>query len=749
MTITVPSAAQEYPIFLPNRGPVLDKPKELLNDVVHPYSRNMELYNENIQGRLGVGKLVNTALSGAIVSQPRLKLVNGAGTKFQLFCTPKDIYSLDTANSRFDILTPIYSVGQVKVTQNSAVVRGGLDVDDCDDDGVAWADGTAGADCTPSRVTSSPQEGSAYVRLTVGADATTELLAYHDKAIGDLTAYDSIGFWIRSSVNTNAGDLVFNIDDTAACASPLEAIDIPALTANTWTWVNLTIATPANLTAVASIGITQAVDIGACTIDLDGIVAGDWAGQLGAGDYFKIGSTGINTDATWYEISSVDSDTQITLTAVYAEADADQQTYAARQIFTGDATDWWSWDQFADGSLGDVVIMTNGVDTPVYWPGTGQVVLMTGLPTNFVTAKYVDVVFGRVVFLNCVFGANAKQTIVNSAPADLTSWDDTDTRDLADEPSEITGTAFFNNYHVVFKEDTAYIGRFVGGDEVISYDKASECKGCRSAQSVVEHNNFLAYYGKDKKFHRWNLLQDDIITEMIFPETMNFDPNYDAYVHGHDIARKNQIRWFCPHGDTTQNNYIVVYDYEKLDVKVWDCSHDDALASMGNYFISSDVYADDPTFGALYADETPGYADDSSLLQDSEIFLYGGYDGYVRLCDSGVTDDGNDINYLLRFKRINFRLPQRLKRLRSQIWWLEAAATGSVTIKMRLDNSGSYYGTTKTISLAPDSDEEVVKRSITWDLQAFDFQPEISSTVFFALVGFLNYFYPKGFRRGS
>ena len=79
------------------------------------------------------------------------------------FCTPKDIYSLDYANSRFDILTPTYEVGQIKLVNGSAAVYGGLDVDDCDDDGVAWADGSGG-DVTPARETSDKKDGTASVK---------------------------------------------------------------------------------------------------------------------------------------------------------------------------------------------------------------------------------------------------------------------------------------------------------------------------------------------------------------------------------------------------------------------------------------------------------------------------------------------------------------------------------------------------------------------------------------------------------
>jgi hypothetical protein len=707
----------------------------------------MEIYNEMLQGRAGLSQFLATALSGYILSMPRLKTFNE--TRYNLFCTPKDIYSLDYAQSRFDILTPVYTVGQVKVTNGSAIVYGGLSVDTCDTDPVAWADGSVG-DVTPSRVTTSPQEGTAFVRLTVAAGAGVELLAYHDISSVNLSAYDSIGFWIRSSVATNAGDFQFVVDNTAACASPLETIDIPALSANTWTWVNLAFVTPGNLTAVVSIGIKQAVDKGACTIDLDGIVVGDWSDKLGVGDYFKIGSTGIHTGATWYEILTVDSDTKITLAAVYAGSSADQQTYAVRLIFQGSNTDIWDWEQFFDSTLGEIVIMTNGVDTPVYWDGSSQAVALTGLATGFTAAKYVDVYKDRVIFLYTTEGgADQPQRERWSEVGNAISWLDIDFHDFVDEPTFITGTARLSGYHIVFKENNAYVGRHIGGTDVFDYDLGSECQGCRARFSIVEHKDFVAYYGADKKFHKWNLLQDEIISEQIFSETNSFDPNTDGTIQGAQLLGKSQIRWFCPYGDTDKHNYCLVWDYsikDRFDLKVWEYEDADATACFGVFILTSDVYADDAVFGNLYADQTLGYADDVSLLSSAGILLYGGYDGIVRIADSGINDDGATYTRLVRFKRFNFNMPDRRKRLEGQRWWLEPQSTGDVTIKLRLDDSTDYNATTKTISLvAEDNSKEVIKMNVRWNKHAVNFQPEISSTDHFGVLGFENYVFPKGY----
>lgn len=106
---------------------------------------------------------------------------------------------------------------------------------------------------------------------TVGVGATTILMS--EVISVDLSTYDALVLWIRSSVNTSAGDLRILLDNTALCASPLEDLQVPALTANAWTRILLKFATPANLTAIISIGLKQQVDLADGTFDVDDVQA--------------------------------------------------------------------------------------------------------------------------------------------------------------------------------------------------------------------------------------------------------------------------------------------------------------------------------------------------------------------------------------------------------------------------------------------------------------------------------------------
>jgi len=79
-----------------------------------------------------------------------------------------------------------------------------------------------------------PKEGGASAVLTVAAGFTTGLVAY----VGLGAPVDILGNWsaglcIESSASLPAGTLQLVLDDTAGCGSPLETLDIGALSADT------------------------------------------------------------------------------------------------------------------------------------------------------------------------------------------------------------------------------------------------------------------------------------------------------------------------------------------------------------------------------------------------------------------------------------------------------------------------------------------------------------------------------------
>lgn len=589
---------QTVPTFLPNKGIVLDKPEEMLLEQFSPYSRNMEFYNELIQGRLGLTKFDTKQLNGRVMLIDQYWHFDYSW--WLMVATTKDIYAYDFSNSRFDILTPIYNTGTIEIH------------------------------------------------------------------VGD-----------PKVVHGSGGML--------------------------------------------------------------------WATNLKAGDWIKIGSGSIHTGSTWYEIDTVDSNTQVTL-KTNGPTTAGGSAYVARQTFIGSDMEYWNSVSFQDKNLGPVWLALNG-SSFVYWTGTGQVAAVTGLPTGFTSAKYISRFKDRVMVAWTVEGGqNQPMRERWSDVADCLSWQDVDLHDFVDEDTWIMGLANFNDYHVVFKEYEAYIGRFVGDPYTFDFEKSTTCVGCFAAQSIIQKKDALYYFGRDLQFHKWNLLSDQSISLPLFPETKDFDPRGLEWIYGWDNVAKHQIRWFCPTAGATYNDYTVTYDYENNILQVWEYEAAQACNCMGEYLNVEDLYVDDPDWGERYVDEEEGYWDDRKFLTNAAIVIYGGYDGYIRTADSSYLDDGAEYTKTFRSVKMNYGMPQWFKRLWKQEYWLEADTTGDITIKMRKDDDTAWSLDTKTVSLISTT-KDIVKKMVTWDKQAFDFQIEISSQNRFALLGWYSYIFKKRMRK--
>ncbi|RUS42271.1 hypothetical protein [Cohnella sp. AR92] len=142
-------------------------------------------------------------------------------------------------------------------------------IEDCED---PW-DESVNANVTGSIDTADKKAGNASVKLVVAAAAAANtILATEVIPATDISQGTLVRLWIKSSVATNAGDLQLLLDNTAACASPVYALSVPALSANEWKRVEMPYdGTVAGSAAIISIGLKYVVDIGACTIWLDDV----------------------------------------------------------------------------------------------------------------------------------------------------------------------------------------------------------------------------------------------------------------------------------------------------------------------------------------------------------------------------------------------------------------------------------------------------------------------------------------------
>ena len=134
-------------------------------------------------------------------------------------------------------------------------------------------DETVDSDFTVSVDTEDYKRGSAANKFVIAAGASAGDIATDSITSVNLAKYDFIEFWIRSTVATSAGNLKILLDDSASCASPIETLNVPALTASTWKYCRVALSNPHTDTAIISVGLEYDSDLGACTVHLDDIKA--------------------------------------------------------------------------------------------------------------------------------------------------------------------------------------------------------------------------------------------------------------------------------------------------------------------------------------------------------------------------------------------------------------------------------------------------------------------------------------------
>jgi len=153
----------------------------------------------------------------------------------------------------------------VTIPASTAVV-----IEDCED---AWNE-QAVADVTATADSGTKQVGSNSAKFAIGANvAAGTIIGSESISSTNLSPYTHIYAWVYSSVALDAGDMQLLLDNTANCASPLEIINIPAITATTWTRVRVPLASPDSDLAIISIGLKMVVDKGAFDFYIDDVNA--------------------------------------------------------------------------------------------------------------------------------------------------------------------------------------------------------------------------------------------------------------------------------------------------------------------------------------------------------------------------------------------------------------------------------------------------------------------------------------------
>ena len=171
----------------------------------------------------------------------------------------------DGKQSRFDIPSNISMISKIEYRHKVSFTR----IHACG----STFDEKTDSDFTQSLDTNDKKQGVQSLKMVIAAGAAAGDFVTDSITSKNISGYDTIEMWVKSTVATSAGNLKLLLDDTASCGSPLETLSIPALSADTWTFVRMSLANPETDTAIISVGLEYDADLGACTVWIDDIVA--------------------------------------------------------------------------------------------------------------------------------------------------------------------------------------------------------------------------------------------------------------------------------------------------------------------------------------------------------------------------------------------------------------------------------------------------------------------------------------------
>ena len=171
----------------------------------------------------------------------------------------------DGHQTRYDIPSNISMISKVEYRHKVSSTR----IHAC----ASTFDEATDGDFTQALDTKDRKQGTQSLKLTIAVGASAGDFVSDSITSKDISGYDTIEMWVKSTVATSAGNLKLLLDDSASCASPIETLSIPALSADTWTFVRMTLANPETDTAIISVGLEYDSDLGACTVWIDDIVA--------------------------------------------------------------------------------------------------------------------------------------------------------------------------------------------------------------------------------------------------------------------------------------------------------------------------------------------------------------------------------------------------------------------------------------------------------------------------------------------
>lgn len=467
--------------------------------------------------------------------------------------------------------------------------------------------------------------------------------------------------------------------------------------------------------------------LGDATVSFGG---GASTANLKSGDYITIGTT-YSSDDKWYEILSITNDTELELTEDYAEANSGAVAYKARQTYAGTDTDYWSCVTFEN----QFYATNNGIGVVQEWPGTNQMVDITGLTDKY---KYLYVFERHLLAINET-NTPLPQEIASSDLGNAAVWGSGDgTLFYVDSSYQLTGAALVKGFLTIFTEKEIFRAWYVGGTLIYNNEKVVSGVGCSAPRSIVEGTGIVGcyFYSNDNKFRHYTGFSWDSISDNMLPTTASFHPTYEPNIQGLFVWEYNHIIWACPSSESSGYlDRLLVYDLDP-GINQWaECEVD--ISCLGA-FLSETTYTWATLPFASWDDWNWPRWDSRFEIANSPFVLAGGYDGYTwRL---NFSDMDNAVEYNSYFRLVTDLMNKGGLHYRKRILELQVfvkyRSGKTLAIKVGRDDSGLSNCGSGSIALdGSASVGKVLRVVLPCDDSGHWFDYEFSSTGFYQFLG--------------
>ncbi|MBW1996364.1 MAG: hypothetical protein JRJ29_00225, partial [Deltaproteobacteria bacterium] len=129
------------------------------------------------------------------------------------------------------------------------------------------------------------------------------------------------------------------------------------------------------------------------------------------------------------------------------------------------------------------IILTNGVDNPVYWAGSGNLSALGGSPPK---GKCISAFGGHVFISNLINDYTQRDQRSNVDDAEDWSGGTAGTVDLREDAGDIQGDLIFGDIRYIIKENSIAICRSTGYDPPFRYDDNYAPIGCPAPKTIIK-----------------------------------------------------------------------------------------------------------------------------------------------------------------------------------------------------------------------------------------------------------------------